>query len=479
MPPVDTQPKPFDTPLSGAPVQGDPWAFDVVLITEGPGNPVGKYYYTQEFIDDPQTAAIYNGAQGFIDHDGEMDAANRPERSMRDLFCWYDQVHPEGNALKARQHIIPSKENEFWCDVVSESIRYRELFPDKNLCGLSVVQRGETEAKDYNGDTWKFVKNATAVKSVDLVTLPARGGMILKPADGQAQCVRDLVKTWMMESMRSAKEEMQKQSGQSGTPFAAFTRPTDKSKEAEDGTPDLMGSLKGMRDLIEAADDSMPLKLELRRGLDNAITAASKKNKETTMPEGALQIKHDPAPAAAPAGQPAAQPSADENARAMHGKASETFATLAEGCSDPVMKKQYQSMAEGYKALAVSPAKSSEAEKETEEESEEEGEESFPPPKGKKGKASESEEESESMRLERLETNDLMRESGVTGTQAEFLLAAMKGKPLAERKGIIKKFQTAFSKESASFNAPARQVVGGGKSPFASKFDEFNKKGGR
>lgn len=471
-------PKPnFDTPLSGSEVAGDPWAFDVILITEGPGNPSQKYYYTQDFINDPQTSALYQGAQGYIDHDGEFDSENRPERSMKDLLCWYDQVRPEGNALKARQHIIPAEDNKFWRDVVLESIRYRSKFPEKNLCGLSIVQKGDWEQQSYNGEQWKFVKRATAVKSVDLVTLPARGGMVLKPSDGsQAQSVREAAKTWMMESMREAGIDFQKQSGQSGTPFAAFNRKDEKSKESESGTPDLMGSLTGMRDLIEAADDSMPLKKELRRGLDNAITAASNSNGGSTMPtgkEGELVIKHNPAPAATPGTDPDGM---DENAiTALHGKASETFHKLAEGCTDPVMKSQYQTMAEAYGGLSAPKAKASESEgkeAEGEEEAEDEGEEAE-----KKAKASEN--ETESMRIERLEINDLMRESGFVGDKAAFVRESMQGRPYAERVKILKKAKSAFAQESLSTPGitPARQTATG-VSAFAGKFADFNKKGG-
>jgi hypothetical protein len=473
-------PKPnFDTPISGSEVAGDPWAFDVILVSEGPGNPAQKYYYPQDFINDPQTSALYNGAQGYIDHDGMMDAENRPERSMRDLVCWYDQVRPEGNALKARQHIIPSKDNEFWRDVVKESIRYRGFFPEKNLCGLSIVQRGDWAFGDYNGDQWKFVKRATAVKSVDLVTLPARGGMVLKPSTGaQIQSCREQAKAWMMESMKTAKEEMQKQSGQSATPFAAFTRKTDdKSKESESGTPDLMGSLTGLRDLIEAADDSMPLKKELRRGLDNAITAASKNQEDSNMKEGELVVKHQaPPPAGAPGGDQ------DEAMRSLHGEAAAHFAKQAETATDPAQKKGYQAMAEAFGKLGapvaspVAPAagQESEGEEEAEDEGEEESEEESES-KGKGAKAS------ESLRLEKLEINELMRESGLVGPQADLVREALKGKNDKERRSIIKKASSAFARESQSttFNAPARQMVGN-VSLFASKFNEFTKKkGGR
>ena len=76
--------------------------------------------------------------------------------------------------------------------------------------------------------------------------------------------------------------------------------------------------------------------------------------------EGELVIKHNPAPAATPGTDPEGM---DENAvTALHGKASETFHKLAEGCTDPVMKSQYQTMAEAYGGLSAPKAKASESE---------------------------------------------------------------------------------------------------------------------
>ena len=452
--------------LDGQEVQNDPWAFDVTLITEGPGNPVGKYYYPAEFINDPLTAKMYQGAQGFIDHDGEMDSENRPERSVRDLLCWYDNVRAEGNALKGRMHIIPSEANEPFRDLVCESLRFRKVMPEKNLCGLSIVQRGDVEPMDFNGETWNKVVKVNTVKSVDLVTLPARGGQVDGPA--QAASMREKATAWCQESLRVMREEM-KEAGASATATAVLDRPGEQRlSEAENG---VIPALTNMRDMVAMADDSMPLKDELRRGLDAVITAASNLKGGSDMKH---EIKTEPGVTATISHAPVAgEPDGDE--AAMHQATAEMYKQAAEAEKDPVKKPAFLKNSEKYQKMAeVSKKNAEEAEAKKKEAKEAEAKKLK---EAEAGNGKEAEEENESLR--EFVTEGLMKESGLTDNVAGFIREMSKGKTLKERKALIEKAKKELMSEAGTFVSPPASYAGvrTGTSGFANNFKNFVKGG--
>ncbi len=498
------------TPFNATPVAGDPWAFDCTLITAGPGNPANKFYYPPEWISDPLTAKLYNGAQCYIDHDGYMDMENRPERSMRDLLAYWSNVHLESNALKGRLNIVPSASNEIFRDQIAVSIKYREQFPDKNFCGFSIVQQGDFEPFDFQGDTWKKVIRTNTVKSVDLVTLPARGGQADAPVTAESN--RPLAEKWAVESLRGMIAEMEKngsfvawmkESGQSPTAFAKYTLP-EKSGEAEEVTSggDVLSILTALRDKVAASPDDQPMKHELRRGLDAALSAYQQKNSEggstvpkpkddgttsqhiKTKPGMTVAIQHAPeqkdgtggtaVPTATPDDDSAGPDAQDAQAAELEQEAqrceeaAEGFQKMSETSQEAESKGKFQKMAEGMKGMAASKRqKASEAKakaeamrksKAAEAEKEGEGEE-------------EAEEEQEALRQIAVET--LMREADLPEHVSTFVKKQIAGKKLPVIKKLIEDAKGLVQREAGGYRpmSPARQVSGAGaKSPEFSSF---------
>lgn len=475
--------------FSATPVQGDPWAFECTMITAGPGNPANKFYYPPEWISDPLTAKLYNGAQCYIDHDGYMDMENRPERSMRDLLGYWDNVHAESNALKGRLHIVPAPSNQTFRDTIAVSLEYRKSNPDKNLCGFSIVQQGDFEPFDFQGETWNKVIRTNTVKSVDLVTLPARGGQADAPVTAESN--RPMAEKWAFESLRGMIVEMEKtgtfaawmkESGQSPAAFAKYTLPEEKG-EAEEVSAggDTLQILTALRDKVAAAPDDQPMKHELRRGLDAALSAYQQKNSEggttvakpkddgttsqhiKTKPGMTVAIQHAPEGSngggtQVPTAHP--EPDGDEQAQAYEAEAqrceeaAEAFQKMAESQTEAESKGKFQKMAEGMKKDAESKRqKASEAKakaeasrkaKEAEEEDEDE---------------TEAEEEQESLR--EIAVGQLMREADLPENVVAFVKKQSRGQKLPAIKKLIEDAKGLVQRESGYRpTAPVRQAVG-------------------
>lgn len=454
----------IDTPFNAAPIADNPWAFDCTMITAGPGNPGGKYYYPLEWINDPLTAKLYNGAQCFIDHDGFMDMENRPERSVRDLLGYWSNVRAENDALKGTLNIIPSEANEVFRDQIAASIDYRKQFPDKNLSGFSVVQTGDWEPFDFQGDTWKKVKKTNSVKSCDYVTLPARGGQAEAPADQEASRQRAI--EWAKESIRTSVGWMQ-ESGQSATAFAKYTLPNKGTEsESKETESDGLAVITALRDKVAAMPEDAPMKNELRRGLDQALTAYQK-NSEGGKPMGkpvddgttTQHIKTKPGMTVAiqhaPDGGttvPTAEPDGDEQAMGEEAQrceeAAKHFQKMSEESKESEAKSGYSKQAEAFQKMAESKrqkmaeAKAKKESEEAEEDESEEGEEA---------------EEQESLRT--MASEQLMRESEIPSHIADYLRKQFKGQKLSARKKLIEDAKGTLMRESTTVVAPPRQVV--------------------
>lgn len=478
------------TPFNAQAVAGNPWAFDCTMITAGPGNPANKFYYPPEWVSDPLTAKLYNGAQCYIDHDGYMDMENRPERSMRDLLAYWSNVHSESNALKGRLNIVPSASNEVFRDQIAISIAYRKDFPDKNFCGFSIVQQGDFEPFDFQGETWNKVIRTNTVKSVDLVTLPARGGQADAPVTAESN--RPLAEKWAVESLRGMIVEMEKngsfvawmkESGQSPMAFAKYTLPEDKQGEAEQVSSggDTLSILTALRDKVAAAPDDQPMKHELRRGLDAALSAYQQKNSEggttvakpkddgttsqhiKTKPGMTVAIQHAPEGNGGGTEVPTAhpEPDGDEQAAAYEAEAqrceeaAEAFQKMAESQTESEAKGKFQKMAEAFKKDAESKRqKASEARKAKEAEltsvKEAEDEEE-----------SEDEEEKESLRQIAVDT--LMREADLPENVVSFVKKQSAGKKLPVIKKLIEDAKGLVQREAGYRpTSPARPLAGAG-----------------
>lgn len=164
-------PKPIaeSAPLSEATTSTDKEAglLDVVFLTEGWGS---SGYYSREVVESaaPLFAA---GTHVYFDHPTDVEAIERPGRSVRDLCA----VIKEGGAFDAELGGVRGKVKPF--------APYRDLLLDEDFA-LNVGMSIRGSASDIvqgkaAGRSGRIVEGLADIQSVDFVTRAGRGGRVL------------------------------------------------------------------------------------------------------------------------------------------------------------------------------------------------------------------------------------------------------------------------------------------------------------
>jgi hypothetical protein len=532
-------------------VDGDPWAFDAIMISAGP-SATGVYYYPPEWLTDPNTVKAYQGCQSYINHMSEEEMVNRPEGDMNELVGYWSNVKADPSMMTGRIHIVPTESNKRIRDYCLASIRYRQQFPDKNFFGVSIVQIGDWEPFEFQGKQFKKVVNTKEVHSTDIVTKPGRGGMILAPAPAQGESRRKWFTGYMAESMRMMDLELSKkiqkesvpagwkgtvhamldhpeidnpyalanwmdqmgytphkgaESGASASAFGVFDRPGTQRLVESEAQSEMLPILTELRDKVATADDSMPLKKDLRRGLDNAISLAqigpvraegertmpeSTKQEITTKPGMTVSVSHAHPPASGSAAPPGAgpagsapptahqEPDADEEEATYCEEAAGHFQKMAESESEAGKKagftkqsEAFKKMAEAHRAKAAESKKQREAEAAKVKESEEEQE------AARLKKMTEAEKEEEANRQVLVDV--ILDRANLDEKTLAFMRESTRGKNISEVRKMVETARTTLMREANPPLNPSRPAAGAGVGgDFKAAFTGFfGKKGGR
>src|SRR5271166_142692 len=119
--------------------------FRVTLLREGLGNFHDAFYYTAEAIQ--SAVPIFEGAQFFIDHPDIIEEKIHPERSVRDLGGYFENValetSPDGVAQLAGDLVfVDDPSLALFRNQIKESIGYSQKH-GKDLVGLSINADGD------------------------------------------------------------------------------------------------------------------------------------------------------------------------------------------------------------------------------------------------------------------------------------------------------------------------------------------------
>ena len=176
--------------------------FRVVLITEGKGNKRDRYYYSQKAIDDPASAAAFEGKPCYLNHQGAIDKTNRPEGDVERQCGYFSNVAPNGNALEADFTTKSNNAGQEASADCMDALKHSQEHPGMSLVGFSVNADGDIDGtiKDADGE-WKNVIRIPSADSCDLVTKPARGGKVLKLLESEQEELAGI-----LEQMRSGFE---------------------------------------------------------------------------------------------------------------------------------------------------------------------------------------------------------------------------------------------------------------------------------
>lgn len=162
------------SPLSEARIIGDnDMAADgsVVRVTLiKPGWSVNGRYYAKEVLG--RAAGLFEGGQAYADHPSRTERQDRPERSVRDLVGYYENVRQESDgSLTADLHVV----QDWMKPIVRAAVN-----ENGNLAGLSINALGETRPGEVAGKRGMIVEDIIKHNSTDVVTTPAAGGKFEK-----------------------------------------------------------------------------------------------------------------------------------------------------------------------------------------------------------------------------------------------------------------------------------------------------------
>lgn len=170
-----------------------------------PGWSANGRYYAPEVLS--RARGLFEGGQAYADHPSRAERKERPERSVRDLVGYYEDVRQETDGrLTANFHVV----QEWMRPIVHAAVK-----ENANLAGLSINALGETRQGEVGGKRGIIVETIAKHNSTDVVTTPAAGGKFesLLASDGDG-FTRDLLEAMpldeLMETLRDARPDLVK-----------------------------------------------------------------------------------------------------------------------------------------------------------------------------------------------------------------------------------------------------------------------------
>lgn len=196
-----------------------------ILVPDVVGS--NRRLYPKEVMNRAYT--LYEGAKVYMDHPTRLEDAQRPERSVRDLVGYMENVQADMIA-----DLVVVKHQEEICPLIEESIS-----TGRDLVGLSHNILALTRIARQADGPVQVVESIEKVKSVDIVTEQAAGGKFKELLEGKEEGL-------MIRSLEELRE--------------AYPELLDKFREGvreellEEAKQELEGKLKELREAISARD---------------------------------------------------------------------------------------------------------------------------------------------------------------------------------------------------------------------------------
>ena len=118
---------------------------------------------------------LYEGAKVYLDHPTKTEDTQRPERSVRDLVGYLENVGPDMSA-----DLVVVNHKEEVCPLIDEAIS-----TGRDLVGLSHNILGLTRIERQKDGPVQVVEAVGKVRSVDIVTEQAAGGRFREMLEGK------------------------------------------------------------------------------------------------------------------------------------------------------------------------------------------------------------------------------------------------------------------------------------------------------
>ena len=163
----------------------------VVIIKEGWSK--NKRYYPAQVLE--QAVPLFEGAKCYLDH---SDIKGIPNRSVRELTGFYENVKFAGKQVEADLQFLDTEAGKVGLDIAKETVKHNKL-----LAGLSIRGVGSVRKVEEGHE----VENLSKIISVDMVSDPAAGGEFLRLYESVME-VKDDMKDLTLEKLKEERPDL-------------------------------------------------------------------------------------------------------------------------------------------------------------------------------------------------------------------------------------------------------------------------------
>jgi hypothetical protein len=299
--------------------------FRVTMLMEGLGNFGDSFYYSKAAIE--SAPPIFEGRKFMLDHPGEFDEANRPERSVKDISGYFENCAAEvtddgrlalmGDLVVAGDPTDPTDPFKRERVLILESIDYSEKHTADDLVALSINAGGDfetlpieqfmetadipdackpklMEAVEQGVTQVRLVSAMQTATSCDLVTTAGAGGSINQLLEGSKRNMK--VNKNVREAGKTPKPGATPTDDDTAAGGAAAGGAADGSGAGDDGDGDADGSgdADGQTgDHADAGQDEELIKSMLDKYCGQPDHSADDKTKMQQAYEAALEAGYE------------------------------------------------------------------------------------------------------------------------------------------------------------------------------------------
>ena len=163
----------------------------VVLIKEGWSK--NKRFYPAQVLE--QAVPLFEGAKCYLDH---SDIKGIPNRSVRELTGFYENVKFAGKQVEADLQFLDTEAGKVGLDIAKETVKHNKLLAGLSIRGIGTMRKVEEGHE---------VENLSKIISVDLVSDPAAGGEFLRLYESVME-VKDDMKDLTLEKLKEERPDL-------------------------------------------------------------------------------------------------------------------------------------------------------------------------------------------------------------------------------------------------------------------------------
>ena len=163
----------------------------VVLIKEGWSK--NKRYYPAQVLE--QAVPLFEGAKCYLDH---SDIKGIPNRSVRELTGFYENVKFAGKQVEADLQFLDTEAGKVGLDIAKETVKHNKLLAGLSIRGIGTMRKVEEGHE---------VENLSKIISVDMVSDPAAGGEFLRLYESVME-VKDEMKDLTLEKLKEERPDL-------------------------------------------------------------------------------------------------------------------------------------------------------------------------------------------------------------------------------------------------------------------------------